>query len=293
MAHWLNYHHLLYFREIASEGSIAAAAEKLQLSPSALSMQLKNLENTLGHKVFERRSKKLFLTEFGQHTLGYAEEIYRVGEEFTQTVNNSSFNDKSLYRIGLMDGLPKSFAKRAVRLLKGQFPESPLSLFQGSFESLRTNLLNHELDVVLSNYAPIDQNEFFEVKSLQKEPVSLFATERFLKYKENYPASLKGAPVVLPNRHSRLRPSVEYWFSSQGLQYQLAAEVQDSGLKKELAKDHLGLVPLPRYSAQTLVDEGKLLEIGPMEGVFEEYFMVVPKRHLKAPVTEFFLDNFK
>jgi DNA-binding transcriptional LysR family regulator len=53
MASWLNYHHLLYFREIATQGSIAAAAQSLNLSPSALSMQLKNLEETLGHPVLK------------------------------------------------------------------------------------------------------------------------------------------------------------------------------------------------------------------------------------------------
>jgi LysR family transcriptional activator of nhaA len=293
MAHWLNYHHLLYFREIACEGSIAAAAEKLSLSPSALSMQLKNLENTLGHKIFERRSKKLFLTDFGRHALEYAEEIYRVGEEFVHTVNNASFNDKSMYRIGLMDGLPKSFAQRAVRLLKGKYPDSPLSLYQGNFENLKQDLLNHELDVVLSNFAPLDQSDLFFVKSFGKEPVSLFGTEKFKHLSTGFPESLKEVPMVLPNKHSKLRPAVEYWFNSNGIQYILAAEVQDSSLKKQLAQDNVGLVPLPRFSAQELVTDGKLIEIGKMEGVFEEYFVIIPKRHLKVPLTEFFLSSFK
>ena len=293
MALWLNYHHLLYFREIACEGSIAAAATKLKLSPSALSMQLKNLENTLGHKIFERRSKKLFLTDFGKHALEYAQEIHNIGEEFIQTVNNASFTDKSLYRIGLMDGLPKSFAHRAVALLKNEFPDSPLSLFQGSFENLKSDLLNHDLDIVLSNFTPLDQSDLFYVKKLGVEQVSLFGTEKFSHLKENFPESLKGAPMVLPNRHSQLRPAVEYWFNSSGIQYELAAEVQDSGLKKQLAQDGVGLVPLPRFSAQGLVKEGKLMEIGEMQGVFEEYFIIIPKRHLKVPQTDFFLSNFK
>jgi len=192
-----------------------------------------------------------------------------------------------------MDGLPKSFAQRAVRLLKGEYPDSPLSLFQGNFENLKADLLNHELDVVLSNFAPLDQSDLFFVKSLGKEPVSLFATEKFSYLKSGFPESLKEAPMVLPNRHSKLRPAVEYWFNSQGIQYQLAAEVQDSSLKKQLAQDNIGLVPLPRFSAQGLVDEGKLMEVGEMEGVFEEYFVIIPRRHMKVPVTEFFLGNFK
>ena len=45
---WLNYHHLLYFREIAKEGSIAKASEKLLVGQPALSHQLKQLEESLG-----------------------------------------------------------------------------------------------------------------------------------------------------------------------------------------------------------------------------------------------------
>ena len=44
---WLNYHHLIYFREIAKEGSISKASEKLLIGQPALSAQLKQLEEEL------------------------------------------------------------------------------------------------------------------------------------------------------------------------------------------------------------------------------------------------------
>ncbi|HRQ83151.1 MAG TPA: LysR family transcriptional regulator, partial [Azospirillaceae bacterium] len=51
---FLNYHHLRYFRVIARELSLTRAAEKLNLSAPALSIQLKQLEESLGHRLFER-----------------------------------------------------------------------------------------------------------------------------------------------------------------------------------------------------------------------------------------------
>lgn len=287
MASWLNYHHLLYFREIATEGSIASAAEKLSLSPSALSMQLKNLEETLGHPVFERRSKKLFLTDFGRHTLEYAERIHRLGDELVQTVNNASFSDKALFRIGVIDGLPKSMTVDIVTKLREEFPESPFSIFEGSFQDLKNDLLNHELDVLLANNTPNDQSDLFYAQNFRKEPISLYGTSDFLPLRDNFPKSLEGKPVVLPNRHSHMRSSVEYWFKQEGLHYSLSAEVQDSSLKKYLALSGLGTVPLPEFSAKEFVEEGKLHKLGNLEGVFEEYYMIMTKRVLKVPAAEY------
>lgn len=287
MASWLNYHHLLYFREIATEGSIAAAAQRLSLSPSALSMQLKNLEETLGHPVFERRSKKLFLTDFGRHTLEYAERIHRLGDELVQTVNNASFSDKALFRIGVMDGLPKSMTVDIVNKLRVKFPESPFSIFEGSFQDLKADLLNHDIDVLLSNLSPTDQSDLFYAQKFRKEPISLYGTTDYVPLKDNFPKSLEGKPIVLPNRHSNMRSSVEYWFKQEGLHYSLSAEVQDSSLKKYLALSGLGLVPLPEFSAEQFVKEGKLHKLGRLEGVYEEYFLVMTKRVLKVPAAEF------
>ena len=63
---WLNYHHLQYFYVIAKEGSIAKAAEKLRVGQPSLSTQLKQLEESLGQELFERKKQRLYLTEAGK-----------------------------------------------------------------------------------------------------------------------------------------------------------------------------------------------------------------------------------
>ena len=90
MIKWLNYHHLLYFRTIATEGSISRASEKLSVGQSALSSQLKQLEESIGQQLFQRKGRSLELTEAGKVALEYAEEIFQKGEEFVQIFNNKS-----------------------------------------------------------------------------------------------------------------------------------------------------------------------------------------------------------
>ena len=82
----LNYHHLRYFWAIAHEGGLTRASERLNLSPSALSLQLQTLEQQLGHKLFDRQGKRLILTEAGRIALDYADTVVQAGDELMSTL---------------------------------------------------------------------------------------------------------------------------------------------------------------------------------------------------------------
>jgi len=78
---WLNYHHLLYFWTAAREGGVTRAAKKLRLAQPTVSEQIKRLEQLLGAELFERRGRTLVLSEFGRTVYGYADEIFKSGQE--------------------------------------------------------------------------------------------------------------------------------------------------------------------------------------------------------------------
>ena len=88
MKAWLNYHHLFYFRAIATEGSVIKAARKLRLGQPTLSTQLKQFEDNLGQQLFERKGRTLQLTEAGQMVLEYANEIFALGDEMVEAIND-------------------------------------------------------------------------------------------------------------------------------------------------------------------------------------------------------------
>jgi LysR family transcriptional regulator, transcriptional activator of nhaA len=83
---FLNFHHLRYFRAIAHEGGLTRAARRLNVSQSALSTQLRQLEEQVGHALFVRAGKRLELTEAGRIALDYAETIFRAGDELLGTL---------------------------------------------------------------------------------------------------------------------------------------------------------------------------------------------------------------
>ena len=83
----LNYRHLHYFWATAREGSVTAAAELLHVSQPAVSAQIKKLERSLGHELFDRSGRTMELTSEGRIVMDYADEIFRLGRELQETVH--------------------------------------------------------------------------------------------------------------------------------------------------------------------------------------------------------------
>jgi LysR family transcriptional activator of nhaA len=104
---WLNYHHLLYFWMVAREGGLAPAGKALHLSQSSLSAQIKRLEDQLGLSLFERRGRKLELTETGRVAYKYAEEIFGLGREMLEAVRDRPVQRRLRLTVGISDVIPK------------------------------------------------------------------------------------------------------------------------------------------------------------------------------------------
>src|SRR5262249_50550071 len=109
---WLNYHHLYYFWLIAQEGGLARAADRIGLTHSTLSAQLKSLEAFLGGKLFERRARRLVLTPFGAEVASYATDIFRLGTELVDVVRGRAPGRQTSLHVGVVGSLPKSVTYR-------------------------------------------------------------------------------------------------------------------------------------------------------------------------------------
>jgi len=83
---WLNYNHLYYFWVVAREGGVVRAAEELMVSQPTISVQIKELEQAVGHKLFDRAGRGLQLTDAGRIAFNYANEIFSLGQEMTNAL---------------------------------------------------------------------------------------------------------------------------------------------------------------------------------------------------------------
>jgi molybdenum-dependent DNA-binding transcriptional regulator ModE len=116
----LNYNHLRYFWAVAHEGSLTRAAEHMNLSQSALSVQIQKLEHQVGHPLFERVGKKLVLTEAGQIALDYADTVFKAGEELMSTLRGQPLASRQVLRVGALTTLSRNFQLEFLRPLVGR-----------------------------------------------------------------------------------------------------------------------------------------------------------------------------
>lgn len=288
---WINYHHLIYFKVIAQQGSITKASEVLRVGQPALSSQLKNFEEQLGVELFERKNRKLILTEPGRIALEYAEKISSLGQELIEVIDDGTFSNQVNLSIGALDSIPKHLISDIVDFAhkkSGCF----LSILEDSIESLLRKLVNHKIEVIISDkdYTQFEKGKVFSKKILKKQ-VSAYASPDFIKYKKSFPRSINQAPCILPTFHSKLRQDLTNYFDSFDIRPKIIAETQDTSLQKLLAARGDGIIFLPDFASKELVQNHSLIKIGKIYEVYCEYYLIYSKRIVENPALELILDQ--
>lgn len=217
----LNLHHLRLFRAVARKGTLTGAARELNLSQSALSTQIRALEDSLGHDLFERRGRGLVLSEAGRIALDHAEAIFRTADDLTATLRNTGKVRRAL-RVGALATLSRNFQLRFLMPLAGR-PDVEVVLRSGSQADLLRNLEALSLDVVLTNLVPgRDATSPYLVHNLSEQPVSLVGSPEFLG--RGLADLLKTEPLILPTPEAALRASFDVLTGRLGVVPRIAAE---------------------------------------------------------------------
>ena len=252
---------------------------------SAISAQLRTLEESLGEKLFVRSGRNLILTEVGRVVFSYSGEIFALGRELTQTVKNRPTGRPLRLLVGVVDVLPKMIAQWLIApALKLREPVR-IVCREGSSEQLTAHLAEHELDVVLSDVAFSPSGGARVYNHLLGEcGVTFVATPKLAKgLKSNFPRSLDGAPMLLPVENTGARRNLNYWFDSQGIRPQITGEFQDHALLRAFGQAGIGVFPIPSVFEKQIEQQGSLQRIGRTEDVRNRFYAISVERKLKHP----------
>jgi LysR family transcriptional activator of nhaA len=274
---WMNLHHLKYFLVIAEEGSLSAASKKLLVGQPALSAQLKQFEENLGLKLFERDGKKLSITPAGEYVLKYAKAIKNLEDELIINLHHADDMKTRELVLGVQESVPKSILADAVTAISN-VRSIRLKIIEGTGEEIFQGLLAHKIDFFIGNFRPLkDGKEMFYV-SLGKETVSIWGSKKYQDLKKNFPKSLDNCRFILPGLQNPIRHDFEKFMLQGGLSFETIIEAQDTALQKELTSRGLGLMLLGDESAQAWVNAKKLFKIGPINSIHEEYWLGMMKK---------------
>lgn len=284
----LNYRHLLYFWAVAKEGTITRAAARLGVTVQTISGQLALLERDFGAALFAPEGRRLALTEAGRLALGYADQIFLLGEQLRESFADGAGDPSLRLTVGISDAVPKLVAYRlleaALRLPQGL----RLVCHEDRFEVLLADLALHKLDVVLAD-RPAASGTGLRVFShgLGESPLTVFGVESLAAaYRAGFPASLERAPMLLPTRHSALRGKLESWLQAKGIRPRIVAEFDDTALLKTFARHGAGLFPAAAALADDIQSQYGVGVVGTLPEVREQFYAISNERRITHPAVE-------
>jgi LysR family transcriptional activator of nhaA len=281
---WLNYHHLLYFWTVAHAGSIARASQELRLSQPTISNQLKTLEASLGHRLFERQGRRLVLTDVGRTALRYADDIFRTGRELQQALKGIPTGERLRLVVGVADVIPKRVATLLLQSAVEAVPNLALLCREAPLKQLVAALALHELDVVLSDSpAPEDIRVRAFNHPLVDCGVAFLAPTRLAHLRRGFPRSLDGAPALLPSMGTAVRRSLESWFADLEIRPDIAGEFDDSALLEAFGAQGMGFFPAPSLLSREIAAEHGLVLLGSTSDVRERFYAISVERRLRHP----------
>ena len=280
---WLNYHHLLYFWTVARTGTIARASEELRLSQPTISNQIKTLESTLGVRLFERRGRRLALTDVGHAAMRYADEIFRTGRELQLALKGLPTGDRVRLVAGVTDVIPKSVAER---LLAPALKVEKLGLVcrEGPAPQLLAALALHEMDVVLSD-SPAAESVKVRAYShrLGDCGITFLSAASLAGLKRKFPHSLDGAPFLMPAEGTAMRRHLQRWLDQHGIRPALTGEFDDFALMEAFGSRGLGAFAVPSVIEGEMCEKLGVQPLGRLEDVRETYYAITVERKLRHP----------
>jgi LysR family transcriptional regulator, transcriptional activator of nhaA len=284
----LNFRHLYYFWVVAKEGGISRAAERLGVAVQTISMQLAQLEQDIGKSLLAPKGRRLVLTEAGQIALGYADQIFLLGEQMQETLAEDDVGSTMRLTVGISDSLPKLTAYRLMEAALSLPKRVRVACYDGKYESLLADLALHKFDVVLTD-RPVSSGSSLRVFShpLGECPVALFGVPELAdKYTPNFPASLNGAPMLLPTRNNAIRDRLDQWFERQNVRPDIVGEFEDSALLKTFGRNGMGLFPAPSALALDIKEQFHSVQTGHILDISDQFFAISTEMKIRHPAVE-------
>lgn len=285
MSENLNYKHLHYFWVVATEGSIAKAAEKLFITPQTISGQLSMLESRIGQPLFDRVGRRLRLTETGRLVLRYSDEIFELGKELSDVLRGAPLVGTSEFIISAASALPKTIVYKIIEPALNLSKEVSLVCKEGPVETILAELAIHEVDMVLTD-TPLSSN--FSVRAynhyLGQSGLTFFAARNVeAQLSGAFPECLHQAPILLPTKQYAIRQAFDKWSNDNGIFPTIRGQYDDSALMKSFGQAGFGVFFMPTIIEDEVCDSFQVEIVGRMPDIKQKFYAISAERKVTHP----------
>lgn len=248
------------FVAIAEAGTFTAGAKRVHVTQAAISMQIRQLENELGARLFVRAPRRVVLTEAGEHLLHRARHILREHDAAQDEIAELAGAERGRLRIGsasamvLTDPLPK-----ILKELRGQHPRAEVSVSSGTSEYLVAQILGGELDLAFVSL-PVEARGI-QTERLNEDQLVAIASSRhrLAKQKAVSAYTLAGEKLILGERGGNTRRLIDQFFAQAGVALSVSMELSRQQAIKRMVEEDMGVGIVPLQSVIEDVEKGRLV----------------------------------
>lgn len=281
----LNYNHLYYFYVVATDGSIAKASARLNLTPQTISGQITRFEEQIGIDLFERKGRKLLISEMGQLIYSHAKEIFQLGDELRSMLKARESAKWLSFTVGIVDAIPKVLAYKLLSPALNMAEPVRLICNEGDQVSLLASLAANKIDLIVSDQPqPAGSHVKAYSHLLTESGITFFGSKKIAaQCSTGFPQSLSGLPFLMQGENSAVRQSLSSWLEKHEISINIVAEFDDSALLKSFGQAGYGMFVGPTLIEDTISSQYQVELIGRTEEIKEQYYVISPDRRIKHP----------
>jgi LysR family transcriptional regulator, transcriptional activator of nhaA len=290
----INYHHLFLFYSLARQGTFTKTAESLSIAQSAVTSQIKQLEEVLDLVLIDRSNRrKPILTEDGKAVLDFANSIFETGDELLKWAKQGSAQKNSVVRIGALSGLSRNFQYEFIRPIFSQ-KSTRIEITTGDQEKLVKLLKEHHLDLILSSHNVTSEGRVTFYSHVLTTSPMVFVVSKAQKIRGyGLKEYLKNKKLCLPGVSFETRPEIDAFLERQKCPIQIQSEIDDIALLRIFALRADSVVLIPEMGVINEIKSGEIHVISKMGDVSQKFYAITRQKRTRNEIVETLIANMR
>lgn len=279
--------HFKIFVTVCDNMNMTSAAETLFMSQSAVSQAIAEMESHYDVRLFERLSRKLYLTQPGQKLLSYARHIIRMNAEVETDMK--ALHENASIRIGASVTIGANVLPQMVSRFNRLCPQIQIEVYEDNTEKIENRILRDQIDLGLvegETASPDVINKAF----MDDELVLICgANHRFAALPIVEPQELEQESFIIRERGSGTRKTFEDVMQKHSLTWNVTWTCNNADTIKMAVREGLGISVISKRAVESEAESGTIL-IKPVQGLaFQRKFKIIyhKNKYLTAPMERF------
>ncbi len=249
----MDFHALELFLAVMEQGSVTRAADRVNLSPGAISLQLHKLAHELHTDLFVKSGKRLLPTPAAQRLRERARVLLGQLRDIEQEFANDPMNDARPFHFASGATTLIHRLGKPLRLVRKEFPNTTIQVTVSATEEMVAGLLEHRFDLALISL-PFPTEKLAVLPLFEEEMLILRPSTKSVRgwhVGTIQPGELAGSPFLLYPARSNMRSMIDRFFAEIGVTPRVTMEADDTEVIKRLVESGFGASILPEFALRS------------------------------------------